>query len=457
VYGKLNDLRQKISNYYAEWNKLAEEISALKISTQDREKRIDLYSFQLKEIEAAALKSGEEEEIDLRLPQIKNSDKLMRLATEAGMLISNPVESPSPLAGEGSACDEEGAHSCRRARRDTRHGGLQRPGWGEGAVELLEKALINAREIERLSEGGFAKQSEIENLISQIKDVSFSLRDFTDKLHTDPDEVDRLISRKDLILKLKKKYGPTVEDIISYKEKITTELEKLSNSEENIQALQKKHDDLKQKLFGLCKEISEKRQRVGDKLQTAIEKEIKNLGMPKAHFKVKFDTFKELDGTPKITSSGWDTLEFLFSPNIGEELKPLKDIASGGEMSRVMLALKTVLGAASFVPVMIFDEIDAGVSGPMGRVIGEKLSEISSSKQVFCITHLPQIASFAASHFKVSKYEKDGRTCVSVKKLNEEERIEEIARMLSGEKITASARTHALELLKSSKKVKMTL
>ncbi len=185
--------------------------------------------------------------------------------------------------------------------------------------------------------------------------------------------------------------------------------------------------------------------------------------MPKAEFKIKISSSgspstnkagRHTEEKPKITSHGWDLIEFVFSPNVGEDLKPLKDIASGGEMSRTMLALKTTLGKADSIPTMIYDEIDAGVSGPMGQVIGQKLSDLSNAHQILCITHLAQISSFADRHFYIDKYTKSGRTYTVVDPLDNGRRVDEISRMLSGEKITQVTRQHAKELLSQANKGK---
>jgi len=282
-----------------------------------------------------------------------------------------------------------------------------------------------------------------------MKDISSELETYRDKLEIDPKELDKLIDSKDLILKLKKKYGSTVPEIIAYREKIGQELDTLLHGEENLAELEKKIRSVEKKLLELCEELSQKRKKVCAKLEKLLEKEIQDLGMAKAKFKIAVEKDLTAQNTPNITSSGFDAIEFLFSPNLGEGMMPLKEIASGGEMSRTMLALKAVLGKASDVPIMVFDEIDAGVSGPMSSVIGSKLEEIAKNRQVFCITHMAQIAGYADAHYLVEKTARAGRTFTEVAVLQEKEtRVEEMARMLSGEKITDTARKHALELLK---------
>lgn len=394
-YAGLSELREKLSEIFSNWQKLKQELDNLKITEHERKHKIDLYEFQIKEIESADLKKGEDEEIDKILPQLKNAQKLISVLSESYNIISQQENS---------------------------------------IIEQLQKIASTLNEIPEIS-------SEIENIVSQLKDILAEIEKKIDKLNLDPSELENLIDRKDTIIKLKKKYGSTIDEIFLYRDKIKTELEKIKHSEENISELEKKIKEIETELDKLCNLLSKKRKETALKFEKLVEKELHDLGMPKAKFKVNFDKVE-------VNHTGIDRVEFLFSANVGEELKPLKEIASGGEMSRTMLALKTVLGHASDVPVMVFDEIDSGVSGPMGKVIGQKLLELSKTHQIFCITHLPQIACFADRHFKVEKIEKSGRTLTVVNILDsKEKRIEEIARMLSAGKITKITVEHARELL----------
>jgi DNA repair protein RecN (Recombination protein N) len=259
-----------------------------------------------------------------------------------------------------------------------------------------------------------------------------------------------------LIIRLKRKYGATITDILQYRDKIKTELDGLQNNEESVTGLEKQINKLSIDLMKLCDDISEKRKQAATKFQKQIEQELDQLGMKKARFKVGFDKYLGHEsGKHEFTQTGYDKTEFLFSPNVGEDLKPLKEIASGGEMSRTMLAIKTVLGKADEIPVLVFDEIDSGVSGPMGQVIGQKLAKLSATHQVFSITHLPQIAAFADSHYYIHKEIKTGRTTTVVDVLDTiEDKTTEVARMLSGDKITAITKEHAKELISSAKTYK---
>ncbi|OGS18160.1 MAG: hypothetical protein A3J83_03155, partial [Elusimicrobia bacterium RIFOXYA2_FULL_40_6] len=408
-YGDLVELHTKISKHNRQYQSLQDEIDNLKLSAQQREHKIDLYKFQVKEIDSAELKPNTEEELDSILPQLKNSEKIIKLISEAHEILS----------GEETS-----------------------------VISNVQKVSQLIESINTISEGAFTGDAKLEGIISQLKDAATELDKYRDKLEVDPKELDKLVEKKDLILKLKKKYGSTVPEILDYREKIGQELNQLLHGEENLAELEKKIRFIEKKLLELCEDLSQKRKKVCVKLEKLVEKEIQDLGMAKAKFKIGLEKDLTPENKPKVTNSGFDIIEFLFSPNLGEEPRPLKEIASGGEMSRTMLALKVVLGKASDVPVMVFDEIDAGVSGPMSSVIGSKLEEISKSRQVFCVTHMAQIAGYAQTHYKVEKSAKTGRTFTEVVVLDTKKaRIEEMARMLSGEKITDTTRKHAEELL----------
>jgi DNA repair protein RecN (Recombination protein N) len=247
-----------------------------------------------------------------------------------------------------------------------------------------------------------------------------------------------------LIHKLKKKYGATVTEILAYRETRAGELEALTATEHNLKELDKKIDAARAELGALCNKLTAARTAAGEKLSAGITRELADLGMKKAHFSLKFAV------RPEPASDGQDDIDFLFSANAGEQTGPLRDIASGGEMSRVMLAIKTILTKADGVPILVFDEIDAGIGGPTGQIVGTKLAELSRNHQVLCITHLPQIAAFAGEHWSVSKQTDAGRTATTVRVLDKAGRVEEIARMLSGHGITPAAKKHATELIEAA-------
>ncbi|HBU69462.1 MAG TPA: DNA repair protein RecN [Elusimicrobia bacterium] len=406
-FAENEQLLSEIESKYQDYRKLLALKDARQMSEQERERFIELYTFQLKEIEAARLSEGEEEKIEQALPRLKNADKLMSTSEQAfGLLYSS----------EGSAIENLGK-----------------------AVKLLENINSSVEDLAQTSEN-------MNKAYYLLEECSRELEAFKDGLRADPEELNRLLERQSLIAKLKKKYGQSVAEIIAYREKISAELEALSRHEQDKLELDSKLSKSLGLLESKCALLSAERGKAAKKLSSGVEKELSDLGMKKASFKIKISK----RGEP--SSNGWDDIEFLFSANPGEEIKPLKDIASGGEISRVMLAIKTVLAKADSIPVMVFDEIDSGIGGPMGQTIGRKLSQLSKHHQVLCITHLPQIAAFAKIHMSVSKQTVKNITKTSVVRLSAEDSVEEISRMLSGHEITPAARKHAAELIENALK-----
>jgi DNA repair protein RecN (Recombination protein N) len=265
----------------------------------------------------------------------------------------------------------------------------------------------------------------------------------------DPDRLERIGDRLDLIQKLKKKYGSTVEEIIAFGVNAAAQLERMERSTEEIERLKSEIQAIKFGLTSKAQELTKSRVAAGRILEKKIEAELGHLGMKKAILSVKIvqeqggDT---LDGL-KLGPNGADRVEFLISPNPGEEPRPLAKIASGGELSRIMLALKAILVEGDSIPTLVFDEVDAGIGGAVAEEVGKKLKRVATKRQVFCITHLPQIASMATSHYGVAKYVKMDRTSTEVRLLGQEERVQEIARMLGGKTITAATIKHAEEMI----------
>lgn len=405
-FGGLEPLVADVAKQYRLWHDLVAQAQSQGISEQERQRLIDLYAFQCREIDEAKLMPGEEEAVEAALPQLKNAEKLRELGDEAyGILYGT-----------------------------------------EGAViERLSKVQRIMDSIHALGNSLGETAETLKTAYYQIEEVARDIETFCDKLRVDPQKLNELLERQDLIHKLKKKYGATINDILAYRDKIDRELTALDGSEENRQELERKIEQQKKTLLTLCEKLSKQRQKSAAQLSAGVQKELQDLAMKKARFQVAFE--KEAEPT----SEGIDRLEFIFSANPGEHPQPLKNIASGGEMSRVMLAIKTVLAAADNVPVLVFDEIDAGIGGPTGQTVGRKLKILSKHHQVLCITHLPQIAAFADEHLGVEKQSKAGRTTTGVRTLSDNDRTEEIARMISGEAVTPSARKHAAELIADSR------
>jgi len=311
-------------------------------------------------------------------------------------------------------------------------------------ISLIEKQLENFSQLlhEDFNFKFDHSYSEIEELENKIEKYRNIFSNYTTEY------IDSLVDRVDLVKKLKRKYGNSIEEIKNYYEKIKDELKNVNIQEENLVKLDEEINQLEESLISLGKKISEVRKKKSKQLIEDINKEFSSLGLQKAKIDIRIETLalqKE-----NISPNGFDKIEFFVSTNPGTPFLPLKEVVSGGELSRIMLAIKTVLGKKENTPILIFDEIDAGISGPMGFVIGKKLKQLSlKNKQIFCITHLPQIACFADKHFSVKKQQKE-KTIISVETLDKQDRIEEIARMLSGAKIDETSLQHAKNLLKEA-------
>ena len=292
----------------------------------------------------------------------------------------------------------------------------------------------------------------LEESLVRMEELVERIERSRNSLSADPKKLDEVIARQDLISKLKRKYGKTVAEIVDYGRKVGEDLSKLEAHTETLAKLEEKIAGSYDQLLKGCRKLSSSRKKSAEKLSGEIERELKDLGFLKARFSIRLA--QENDEQP--TSDGMEKIEFFFSANPGEDLQPLKAVASGGELSRVMLALKKILAQAGGVPALIFDEVDSGIGGSMGHVIGEKLKALSRSHQILAITHLPQIAAFAHRHIAVRKSVEDKRTRTAIESLEKDKRVQEIARMLGGipsgdDKPTAASLKHASELLQHAR------
>jgi DNA repair protein RecN (Recombination protein N) len=278
-----------------------------------------------------------------------------------------------------------------------------------------------------------------------VEDVSRVVGDLRGRVEADPARLDAMIRRQDEIARLKKKYGASVPEILARRETLKSELETLENSEQRIEDLEAAWEAARRKLEAACGRLHKLRAAAAGKLEAELLKELKVLGMPQARFCVSVE---EEEG--RLGPTGSDEVEFLIAPNPGEPMKTVRSIASGGELSRVMLALKTVFAETSGVPILVFDEIDAGVGGTVARCVAQRLASLGRRRQVLCVTHLAQVAGFASAHWRVSKEVAHGRTSVRAERLEGERRLEFLAQLLGGRAATEASRKHAQELLESS-------
>lgn len=376
------------------------------LDTQEREaaRRLDLLSYQSDEIAAGQLKIAEEEELE----------EQRQILASAGKLSSVSGEAFEVLYG------------------------------GDGAIlGQLRRISASVREIAGIDHSLGELATSLEEAYLQLEDSAISLRDYTSRVEADPAALQQADDRLDQIGRLKRKYGATVEDVLAFKQQIDTELEELRGREHDRQKLETERDDLMEQLRTSGAELTAQRTTQAARLKQALESEAHQLAMKGAIIE------PALEMLPEPRSTGFERVEFLFSPNPGEPPRPLAKIASGGELSRLMLAFKQVLPEGD-VPTLVFDEVDTGISGATSELVGRKLKNVAFRQQVLCITHLPQVASFADQHLRVEKQVRDGRTTTGITALDDTARTREIARMLAGEKVTDSALAHAAEMLQSA-------
>jgi DNA repair protein RecN (Recombination protein N) len=402
-------LRKDVSRLAQKLKTFLKEKKELEEKEKEREQRLDFLQFQIKEIETAKLTDGEEKKLLSSRNILKNAEKIGSLVKKALDISYNQENSISSLLAQ---------------LQDTVH----------GLVDFDKTFKETEESISQFSIG-----------IQEFSDFLFK---FMEKQETSPDKLEEIEERLSQIEKLKRKYGKSIEEILLYLERANQDYEELSTSQEKLADLDKDIERLFNAYKTRAEELSNLRQKSAHKLEKDVEKEISHLGMKKARFKIRIETsLPSSDSMDKVKESGMNEVEFLISPNPGEELRPLRKIASGGELSRVMLALKTIGRETEAFKTMIFDEIDSGIGGKTAEFVAQKLRQLSISHQVICITHLPQIASFATHHYKINKKIDKDRTFTTVKKLPFEERVTEIARLLAGSRITETTLKNAREML----------
>ena len=408
-----NDLHD-LATRHAEWAGVRDRIAEFERDEQDRLRMADLWSFQKKEIESANLRPGEDQKLETEKRVLANAEKLYAGAKAAYELL---YEADSSVIANLSAARK---HLEELARFDPKF------------QETLA-ALAGAR--------------------AAIEDASATARDYAEGIDASPERLAQIEDRLALLDRLKRKYGNTVDEVIAYGVEVARKLNELENREDVLRELKKQLTAAAAQYLGAAQAVSKRRYSAAKELQKVVEAEINQLAM-KAQFKIEVSGGDE----PKNwIASGFDNVAYLISPNPGEPLRPVEQIASGGELSRVMLALKATVetgkkskASGGAQRTLVFDEIDTGIGGRAAEAVGKKLKALARSNQILCITHLPQIASFAEHHYLIEKGEANGRARTLVRALNPEERTEEIARMLSGAKLTETSRQHAEQLLKAN-------
>ena len=415
VDSQLAALLAAYRNSYELWRQTKEKIASVDKDDRQRVQRIDMLKWQAEEIDAAKLGKTEEEELPRQIALLTNAEKISTSVGNAWSILSD--------------------------------GGRQ----GKNVTDLLQECRRNLENAARFDDALFSYVQQLSDLVVQLEDVTPGLRDYLGRIEFDPGKLSRLQERMDLIYRLKQKYGSTVEEVLSYGRNARQELENLERHDEILTGLRKQLSLQTMELEKQADSLSERRIQVAERMSQAIEAHLKDLGMPGGRFSIL------ITSNDSYSPSGKDQVRFEFSANPGEELRLLAKVASGGELSRVALAIKTVCARNDGAQVMVFDEIDAGVGGHTARRVAEKIGQVALNKQVLCITHLPQIASMADSHIHIEKKLIDNRTQTFVHRLTAEDRLEELARMIGGEPITKAGLENAAEMVRSAKEQKNAL
>lgn len=403
AFGGLEDCRREYQVLYEKILEVRNQLERVNRRDREKEHQVDLLTYQIGEIESAALHPGEEEELLLKRDQIANAERIIRLLSQSKQLLDGEEEV-------------------------------------SGILQMFEELTNNLSQLTHFLPQMEPLAMRMEEIGYDLSDCAGDLGNYLDQMDYQPQELEQVEERLDLIYRLKRKYGNSVEEILEYLEKSREQLQQLNLSEEKAQELQEEYLRLKPQVQQAADMLTSRRHKAAKEFLSRVKKELEFLNMPSVRLSVSA-------GRSGWKPDGQDELEFLISSNVGEEPKPLAKIASGGELSRVMLSIKNVLAQKDRVGTAVFDEIDTGVSGKAAQKIGQKLQEVSHNRQVICVTHLAQVAVYADHHLLIEKSEEDGRTYTRIKPLDRQGRVEEIARMISGENLTETAIQNAREML----------
>lgn len=399
---------------YNRYQQIRNQIDQLNDLNRSREEKADLYKFQLKEIQDIHPQPAEDTSLTDEKKVLINFQKLSGWAGNAYELLYGDRDS---------------------------------------AIVKLKEVQHHIKEIKKIDSNLNIPDSEIENSFVTLQEAALQLRDYGKNLSYDSDRLAVIDERLELLNRLKRKYGGSLEGVFHKKQEMEEVLKTVFSLEEELEKLDKEGKNVKDDLRQKALKLSQARQKAGQRLQDSVDKEIQALNMPHASFQVRF--LNHPADAESFGPKGVDTVEFYLSANKGEEARPLNKVASGGELSRIILALKNVLSRTGSVSSIIFDEVDNGIGGAVAEIVGRKLKEVSANHQVICITHLPQIASFGKKHILVSKKVVKGRTITFVNELDNEQKVEEVSRMLGGVNVTRTTRDHAREMLNSAASYKV--
>jgi len=411
-YAGLLGLREELARRVQEYRSVRRQLERLRAEEREREHRADLLRYQVQEIEAARLRPGEEEELLAERARLQNAERLAMLASDVLMLL------------EGEEL---------------------------GVLDGIRRASVRLDELGRLDSTQESLAEQLREALYVLQDVARSVRAYAEELEADPERLTAIEDRIDTIRRLKRKYGDTIEAILDYADRARRELASLESSEELLGELEARLVHLARDVVQLATELSQRRRQAARALEEAMGEAMRDLRLGQGVFVVAFDDPPELldpqAAADRCTETGWDRIEFVMAPNPGQEPRPLARIASGGELARLMLALKSILSEVDDTPTLVFDEIDVGIGSRSAQVVGERLWQLAREHQVIVISHLPQIAAFADRHFKITKHVVDGTTETRVQLLEGEARLEELAAMLDGTPVTPESLANARAML----------
>ena len=412
-FGDLLPIRLEYADMYGQYLSLKEKIRESLSVKRTRGEREDLLRFQFKEIDDAGIRAGEDATLLEEKKVLNNVQKLMDYAA--------------------------GAHDVLYGRAGS-------------VLGELRGAIASIKEIKKIDTGLRLSDGDLDATYYQLEEIALALRDYMKNLSYDPARLETIDDRLDLLGRLKRKYGRTLEEVSQKRLQIEEELKAIASVDDEIEKMSKDLEALSPTLLEKAHDLSKRRRDTASVLKKAIEGEIHSLRMENAAFEVTFKTPEGHQGSASFNPRGIDEVEFFLATNVGESLKPLNRIASGGELSRIMLALKNVLAKTGSVGTIIFDEVDSGIGGATAEDVGKKLKDVAKHHQILCITHLPQIACFGGTHYRVVKTVSGERTIASVDVLSDKDRLDEIARMLGGTELTKKTREHAREMLELSRR-----
>ena len=412
-FGRTESLAEAYAVKYKHFTDIRRQIAALQMDEAEKARRVDTLQYQIEELRRAKLKRGAEEELSSRRGMLRNGEKFL-----------------DAVAGADYALNGDDS--------------------GGGALSALHQAQDALGAVRHLDDGFDALYQRLGEAYSEVYDIAATVEDKRGELDVSPGELDRVESRMDQLYRLKKKYGATVEDMLEYLRRCTEELAQIEDAGDTLARLEYELSGAEKAARQAANALSDARKASAARLTEQILSELRQLDMGKIRFAVDFAE-KPLDG------DGVDTVRFLMSANVGEELRPIHKIASGGELARIMLAMKNVLSEQDHVGTMVFDEVDTGVSGRAAQKVAEKMARISRRKQVLCVTHLPQLAAMADTHFSVEKGERNGRTYTEVRRLDREQRRQELARLTGGSHVSQTMLDGAEELLTEAEKFRDSL